>query len=291
VITIIEGPDGAGKTTLAKYMMKVTAADLYVHCGPPKCPPFLEYFNIFQQVDNRHWVLDRYHLGERVYGPVYREEDGLGAARQRMLERALFSKQAIVVRCLPPLDVVIENWKARKAVGGEMLDNVAQLIAVYEGFKNVKTMLPETTYDYTSDDLLGEISWLNTIRPETNLGPGAGHFRKGNTLIVGEQCGPKDITGLPFIGDAGSCSLWLAERLDEWNVNEHDLYWINALRPDGELESPAFIEELCPEKIIALGKIAHRWCDKYGLTHVVVPHPQFWKRFHYHKPYPLKDLL
>lgn len=290
MITIIEGPDGAGKTTLAKELAKRLRAE-YVHCGPPRGDPFREYFDLFQDTPTGGRVFDRYHLGERVYGPVYRGEDGLGAARQRMLERALFSKRAVVIRCLPPLDTVIENWTRRKAEGGEMLDNVAQLKAVYEGFQNVTTHLPEAVHNYTKDDLDGLVSWIKTLRPEANLGPGAGHFREGNTLIVGEQCGPKDITGMPFIGDAGSCSLWLADQLEKWYISEYNLYWINALDADGDLEDPAFIDKLQPSKIIALGKIAAKWCDALDLTYTGVPHPQFWKRFKFHSPYPLKDVL
>lgn len=293
MITILEGPDGAGKTTLGHD--GVCFSDhAYVHLGPPsQLGAFHDVVGaITARRRKRHVLFDRLHLGEGIYGPVFRGKDTLGMARRRLIERVLLSRQAVVVLCLPDVERCVETFRARK--GEEMLDNEMQLRLVHEAYRTIETHLPIVTYDYTRDmDLLaidGLRSLIEAARPHFNGGPGVGHFRPGNTLIVGEQVNAR--APMPFIDDRG-CAIWLAEKLNEAMVPESDLYWINALDPDGEWTDPGFLDGLRPTRIIALGQVAERWCKDVGAgtsTHAI-PHPQQHKRFRYHQPYPLTEIL
>lgn len=71
MIIIVEGPDGAGKSTLAHRLAKETSSR-YLHKGPPV--PGLALPEEYAVPDGR-LVLDRWHLGELVYGPLRRQQE------------------------------------------------------------------------------------------------------------------------------------------------------------------------------------------------------------------------
>lgn len=117
---------------------------------------------------------------------------------------------------------------------------------------------------------------------------GVGFAVHGNVLIIGEQ--GSDITqpNEPFCGMSG-CSLWLNGLLDEANVPEERLYWINAKENDHSWADLAGVMSLVkPAHILPLGKTAEKLLTHNGVAPTAVfTHPQYWKRFHSKKPYPL----
>lgn len=121
---------------------------------------------------------------------------------------------------------------------------------------------------------------------------GAGNFAAGVTLLVGERVSHTDEKyHAPFCSSKGS-SGWLNELLAASTIKEADLFWINALDNDGTvMELAKLVEDLKPSKVVALGKVAERILTEQDVEHDAVPHPQYWKRFKHHKPYPLIQLL
>ena len=72
-IVIVEGPDGAGTTTLATELA-ITLQVPYHHCGPPETPdPLTEYWQLAKQLAVTGGVIDQFYLGELVYGPLRRQ--------------------------------------------------------------------------------------------------------------------------------------------------------------------------------------------------------------------------
>lgn len=162
VITILEGPDCSGKSTLAKDRMFRRVP--VFHQGPFEKDPYVETFDLvgkaFFQDNHAEAVFDRLHLGEQVYGPIFRGVDKLGdEARDRIDQILRRSYDAVVVLCLPPLDVCTASWLDRKAKGGEMLNNVEQFIETYRAYQRLRTTLPVVTYDYTRHSL-DELAFL-----------------------------------------------------------------------------------------------------------------------------------
>lgn len=129
-----------------------------------------------------------------------------------------------------------------------------------------------------------------------NGGPGAGAYRPGSTLLVGERPGVAR-TGqlkhrLPFVSfDGAGCAPWLAEQLEVAGVPEVDLYWINAYDALSVPTDASFLADLRPARVVALGREAERWCKTYSVPHHSVPHPMYWMRFHHRERYPLLDVL
>lgn len=301
MIVVIEGVDGAGKTVLARDLQTRFAGMGYMHQGPYASDPLVETITAL-----RHWrahervVADRLHIGEQVYGPIYRNRDRLGAAGRRMLERWLLGRGASLVIAAPPRAVAYAAWLERRNRGKEMFADAAAWHRVYDAFGVVATSLPTLRYDYTAaivDAVADAIIWNQSGMIPDGV-PGGGSWRPDQAvLIVGERgnAAAKGRRGLPasvppFVA-RGGCNEWLADRLDDAGVSEYDLYWVNARDVRGTATSAAFLDLLRPRGVIALGAVARLWCHAAGVTPIAVPHPGAWKRFHYHERYPLIDAV
>ncbi len=289
MITIVEGPDGAGKTTLID--------DLYyraggmvgrLHQGPYHYDVLKETLTTVSRAMERdaHILCDRLHLGERIYGPVFRQDDMLKDRGQRVLERALLGLGEVCqVICYPPFDPYVRDaWLARQQ--DEMLDTLDQLGWVYRLYKTQWSMLPTVAYDWTRHSVDWLVEEMEAIRSPANPGPGVGWYgsdKEGTVLIVGERS-----DSLPFVSVEGS-SGWVSDQIPD--IDERGLYWVNAVTPDGHPEHPGFIEEMQPKGIIALGSVASTWLKEAGYTYERIDHPNYHRRYRDGETYPLQETI
>jgi hypothetical protein len=294
VITILEGPDGGGKTTLTPFLIKHGYADAIDNHGPyPREMSIApRYFASVRKGLRGNVVCDRAWQAEPIYGAAFRDgADRIGVAYRRMLERVALSAQAVVVYCLPPRDRCLSAWRERR--GKEYLQTEKQLRAVYRGYQRaaIREVLPHFTYDYTASRPGVVVKQLAALRSPRNQGPGIGAWRPGEVIVlVGDisNASIAEIPDLPFVNfSRKGCSAWLAEDLEACGVPETRLYWINARLPNGAPTSARFLERLRPLSVIALGGNAAAWCATHRVDHVRVDHPQHHKRFHHRRPYPL----
>ncbi len=79
--------------------------------------------------------------------------------------------------------------------------------------------------------------------------------------------------------------------MEESGVPENRLYWINAYDAVNVPTDSEFVGDLAPSIVLAMGKMAARWCTDAGLKFEEVSNPQYWKRFHNGFPYPLTQIL
>lgn len=99
MIVVIEGADGTGKTTLARAVTDRLGA-AYLHAGPPELHPLVSYTAPLEPLADRiDVVCDRWHLGELVYGPLYRGGPGLTDCQFGAVEDYLLAKGAVLVHC------------------------------------------------------------------------------------------------------------------------------------------------------------------------------------------------
>lgn len=124
------------------------------------------------------------------------------------------------------------------------------------------------------------------------VGHGIGNLSVGNTLIIGDSPGPNSHGyNTPFVGTGSG--LWLLRQMEAAEIDESNLYWINAYDGFGREMSNDFMVNLRPSRIITLGNEAKRWASTRSTFHPVtnLQHPQYWLRFRSKEEYPLLQLL
>lgn len=156
---ILEGVDGAGKTTLAhklaqhfglgfgergtkdrKLLYTVTRQDTYTALGE----------ETKGKEPMRIW--DRLYYSELVYADIVGRPCEFSPVEQGYVERMIDALNCVVVVCMPPFDVVAEN--ARK---DEQMDGVLEnLRSIYQSYCRLLTSkrFPDSAliYDYQADD-------------------------------------------------------------------------------------------------------------------------------------------
>lgn len=316
-LIIVEGPDGAGKSTLVKELKMIyDRSDQFtevrvMHHGPYKGEEKIvaKYFTPIARAmieGTTALIMDRSWLSE----PVYADALDRGASRisleeDRMLSRAALALECEVILCMPPYEVCAANRP----------EDTDFLADVYAGYLNLSTLmeacdsrwieigchLNTTLYDYTKNIP------LNLSRRYYNSGPGSGLYNDTSVLMVGDR--PNTARHgelkhrLPFVsfGRRDGCSWWMAQKLNEARINERELYWINAYDQAGAPTSARFMFELTPQAVVLLGTNAMKWWKLEGRfaaaqIDVDLPvyeeyHPQAWKRFHYNEEYHVTKVL
>jgi thymidylate kinase len=139
MIIIIEGPDGAGKTTLARDIVVRTTARCFHKSAPTK-----RSIDEYLLPDGSSLVLDRWHLGELVYGPLVRGETDMDDETFLVVEDKLKARGAVLVVLNPPVPLMVARLKERGEVPLEsrlVLESEA-FAAVFERSRLPKWYMP-----------------------------------------------------------------------------------------------------------------------------------------------------
>lgn len=140
MLIIIEGADCARKTTLAQDVMdRLKVIDpntntLYMHAGPPKSHPYVEYalpFAGYTPGGLTHYVVDRWHWGEMIYPSILNRKTDMDQAKFEWIEEYMYWLGAICVLLDPPLHELETCLKSR----GDDMIGVVSLSAIKERFK------------------------------------------------------------------------------------------------------------------------------------------------------------
>jgi hypothetical protein len=304
-VIILEGPDGAGKSTLAKVLQAQAINRGYhvilVHNGPyqgVKNGLARLYAEAIMSgvVGNSIVIMDRSWISEAIYGPIFRQADRVGRSRARILERLMLRVPNLVVGCLPPWDDVLQNYLRRKHM--EYLPDESLLRLVYDTFEQMEF---DMTFNYRAElpvkmsiRILNSLNDLEVYKHGQSW-PSAGKLGARFALVGAEFAAIHEGDCLyqwPFGALAGTgCSRWITERLDEAGVPERDLFWINQ-----DAEGPVLTHTLGLVResggdVIALGTKAAERLQDLSIPCERIPHPQGWKRIHYFDPYPLVSYL
>ena len=155
---IVEGPDGAGKTTLVKILSKtlgwriadrVVDKDTTITGGQGSLKKWVRC-NLdqgFQKI-----IFDRHRLiSEPIYGPLFRGglQDGFDDANWHSGSWGrLMRTKPFVIFCLPPLEIVTRNVM-RDPDNKEVSPAIAQIYWAYWTTYCRMPYLPRVRYDYT----------------------------------------------------------------------------------------------------------------------------------------------
>lgn len=135
-IVVIEGIDGSGKSTLANMIEEVAKHKYEVirlHRGPMQGSVVDEYVRpLFEIQDNQLLIADRWHVGEMIYGPIYRGVSYVDSVLEH-IESILDDLAAVKIVMLTPREIVKERLSGR---GEDFLaaEDVDRVYDFYEKF-------------------------------------------------------------------------------------------------------------------------------------------------------------
>ena len=163
-VLIFEGCDASGKTTIQEILREIIRHTFLIHTSAPVKGNSKEYFyNLldkltdFAGIINQPLFFDRFHVGELVYGSIFRPETIDDAVKEKMfrLEERLAEKEAKMVYITASPDTIVNrlkkrgDWYVQPSDVQRILDKYEQMLA--------KSRLPifrlDTTSDYTPVDI------------------------------------------------------------------------------------------------------------------------------------------
>lgn len=303
MLIIIEGPDGAGKTTLAKQLEEHLAFGVLLHRGPPERHPLYEYetslyfYERYRPGKDAHVVCDRWHLGEVVYPQALSRKSLLNPASLWHIEMFLESRGAFLVH-LTDETALLQDRIARRGDNLITPDQVGELRVAYTAAVQ-RSRLPKVQL-YTSHDLTQAKVWevtqliinaarnverlhLELARFPTYVGP-----RWPDLLLLGDVRGRPGSTinrihqrvdspaFMPLPGTSGKYLLTTLLEAGGVDPSRARIGIANACDVD---DPRALWATLGHPQTVALGRNAQRvatWAEP-------VDHPQYVRRFHHHE--------
>lgn len=140
MLVVLEGCDGTGKTTLAKFLSKLLNADI-IHCTA-ETPNDYDFFDgIISAAMTRNIIADRFCYGQFVY----QKEEGWYITREELhrLEVRMLDADGKVILVTAPEELVMRRLAAR---GEVTLIPVPELLSRFEGLM-AESILPVIRYD------------------------------------------------------------------------------------------------------------------------------------------------
>jgi thymidylate kinase len=181
-LIVLEGCDGSGKTTLARALTEAAERDrkkvLLLHKGPPTddrtaLQEYTEDLSFYEPaLDHRHLVIcDRWHLGEVVYGPVYRGGSRLSEADLSAVERFLHVRGALKLLLDASNDTLVRRAFVQRGEDFLQLGDVQHVAREYRRLFTVLGMWRHvhTDHPYDVNELLDAADRLETWAVERRL--------------------------------------------------------------------------------------------------------------------------
>ncbi len=147
MIICFDGVDGTGKSTFAQNVVQELKnrfpkdTVLYKHATQIKKDVYTEYADLFETyVPNSgvHYVLDRWHIGEQIYGPLFRGKSAFTDISFRWMELFLASKGMRTWLMTQPESVIKERLENR----GEDFISLDQVAFIQKEYQRITPHLP-----------------------------------------------------------------------------------------------------------------------------------------------------
>jgi thymidylate kinase len=105
---VLEGCDKCGKTTLANKLSRRLGIEI-VKFSAPTGDPYVEYMDFLLRRGTPA-ILDRFYLGELVYGPIKRGEARLSTWQRRNIEELLAMRNSLCVYAHTNVEAIAEKF-------------------------------------------------------------------------------------------------------------------------------------------------------------------------------------
>jgi len=140
MIFILEGPDGAGKSTLAKTLNYQTGYKL-IHNSAPQSEEEQELmYGMYLQAikSSKNIIFDRAWYSEMVYGPLLRNKSFISWPQMFTLEKQIVSQGGLIIYCTAPKATL---WKRCQDKNDPLIKTRELLNKVYDGFEEIMSSL------------------------------------------------------------------------------------------------------------------------------------------------------
>lgn len=283
-LVILEGPDGAGKTTLARRLCE-THDMAYVHCGPPRTRvPYMEYYKILSEVNLRATCLDRFHLGEFVYSPLRRNKRVENAHEYTIMELFLMKIKAMCFLVTAPAYVL--HKRKREQPFNDIINEAAMFNAMARrsllNFSVVDTIKLD---EFSSLNIMSHlIHNQHVVDDEIMMSDGIGNPVNPSVMFIADRQnkpGEYVFNGNPMENLAlnSRCGRYFMEAL-EMCLRLNDCFIVNSVQLTGKNLDESFLKKINPRVTIALGRDAAK-AVAFNVDDEI-PHPQWWMRFRFY---------
>jgi hypothetical protein len=234
--------------------------------------------------DERHHVLDRWHVGELIYGPLLRERSILSLGQAAYVELVLRTLGATFIHVTAQPETLLGRFVERgdDLIDVEQLAHVALRYDEYCGSRSHAhwfTLLTDEPHDPVDVIRLAErtrpVSLPSYVGP-----PDPGLLLLGDRRNPGHT--PASALPWPFGPAVGTSGLWLFDALVSADVNVQRVGVLNACELSGD-ELRATYTTLGAPPAVTLGHNSAIAATSAGLVGFGrVEHPQHARRFHHH---------
>ena len=280
MIICLEGPDGAGKTTLAHQLgsmcfMFFNTQVTVLKRGPIQLDPIAEYLEPFVDLVEHHeriMILDRWHVGELIYGPLLRGESKLTVRQANYIEMVMASLGCHFVHLSAPVETLESRWDQNPddLVKRELL---ASIRGAYFHYVVDKAHWETWPNGFPTDGTF-DVTYTSPF-PGRYVGP-----KEPAVLLLGDRRNDNSLPW-PFVPHRATSGHWMlgafiAGEVDHMrvgiaNANEFETCDLNALWQ--MLQRPP---------VVTLGRNAERaWRMVDAVEPQAIPHPQYMRRFHH----------
>lgn len=303
MLIVLEGTDRAGKTTLAQMLEDAAAARgievTRIHKGAPtEENGILEYESPLEKLldevlSEKHLIIcDRWHLGERVYGPLLRKKSIVTPAQAVHIEMFLQAVGAMRIIVAATKGTLTDRF--RTDLGRTEAVTVLQAKFVNSWMQEEGRRLMWQVIDTSNGVSAAQVAALLkaaetvvTLVPKLGRTPGIiGNTMFARTLIVGDKRndGPRSQNELypraftPARDPSGSAVLMNAIAIGKLTSTSAV---VNANEADIAAVYEAFKSQNRGISVIALGSEAAAACYEADVPCQRVPHPAYWCRFRF----------
>lgn len=157
---IVEGPDGAGKSTLVKELQELFPQLLIGERGVDDRDKLWEvtrpdtYRAICESLtsENPH-IWDRLFWSEFAYWRITSRECQFTGRDEHLIPNLIADLKVPVIWCMPPFEIVKENVMKEHQMEG-VIRHIESIYELYQGMSKSPTLMPRglnvVMYDYTS---------------------------------------------------------------------------------------------------------------------------------------------